>query len=706
MMRLGFARWRRLLPLLWFGVISCTVFWRVVFRGELLYYGDIMLYFHPALAFEHHWLQKGILPLWNPHILFGQPFVGNPQEWILYPSTLLVAWLGAERGISWGAVIHIWLAGVGVWLFALRLGYTPLQAIAAGTLWMLCGAVVLRPQHVGILQTIAWYGWSFWAVEGLLQRAEILRAIWLTIVLALVSLAGSPQMFHVLFLALLGWVLFRWRTVVDKRGTLGWGATAVSVALLIGSAHWLPLAELLRHTDRVRLSLQELTVYALSPMQVVQFLIPDLFGFPWRGDYALPLFHWEFAFFVGTIPLLVMLAHWRQAQGFERFWKWATFLSLWMAVGPYGGLYTLAHYLIPGMQGFRIPARWTALTDFALCLWSVAVFERVQLSKRWWWLLAGLVAGAGFWNLFGTGVARSLAPSLEDTPKALALVETIQVALWRAAAMSAVAIAILSLQNRWRWWLGAGLTLAELLWIAIPANPTCSPAVFTPPLAATALHQSAQRLFVPDTTPTWLRYVNAGDYGSSDLQTLRTFRASMCSNIGMAHGVSEASGYEPAPLRESWRVFTELQARWRDDAAALPRVGVGAVAAGSSADGWTVTPTQTPGSRAWMLRSAEPATLQMTTPQYVALSPPHGGRLVLTDSAYPGWRVFVDGTPAKWHVYERAFRAVDVPAGARRVEWRYLPDTFRVGLFLTCVGFALLAGLLGYLVCKELVDRL
>jgi uncharacterized membrane protein YfhO len=107
-----------------------------------------------------------------------------------------------------------------------------------------------------------------------------------------------------------------------------------------------------------------------------------------------------------------------------------------------------------------------------------------------------------------------------------------------------------------------------------------------------------------------------------------------------------------------------------------------------------------------MLESAEPAHLQMPTPQYVALSPPHGGRLVLTDSAYPGWRVFVDEKPAKWHVHERAFRAVDVPNGARRVEWRYLPDTFRVGLFLTCIGFALLAGQVGYVLCKKVVDRL
>ncbi len=706
MMRSGFLFWQHLSPVLWFGVISCIVFWRVVFRGEVLYYGDIMLYFHPALAFEHHWLKEGILPLWNPHTLFGQPFVGNPQEWLLYPSTLLIAWLGAERGISWGAVTHLWLAGIGVYLFALRLGYTRRQAVAAGTLWMLCGAVVLRSQHVGILQTLAGYGWSFWAVEGLLLQADLRSGVWLTVVLALVSLAGSPQMFHMLILVLLGWVLFRWRMVADKKGTLCWGVTASGTALLIGGAHWLPLAELLRHTDRAHPSMRELQIYVLSPVHLLLLLFPDLLGFPWRGDYAPPLFYWEFAFFLGTIPGLVMLAGWRQVPVPERSWKWAVLLSIWMAVGPYGGLYMVAHALLPGMRFFRVPARWTAVTDFALCLLVAAAFERVRMSKRWWWLPVGLAIVAGIWQIAGSGLAVQLAPSPEEAAKALALAATIRAALWRAAGMCAVAIGVLSLQHGWRWWLGAGVTLAELLWIAIPANPACSPAVFTPPPAATALQQSAQRLFLPDTAPIWLRYVNAHDYGSSDLHTLRMFRASMCSNVGMAHGVSEASGYEPAPLRESVRVFTDLQMRWRNDPTALQRVGVGSIASGGSANEWRITHTLKPGNRAWMAETGQPVPYRTLTPQRVALSPPHGGKLVLTDSAYPGWRVFVDEKPAAWHVYERAFRAVDVPDSARRVEWRYMPDIFRVGLFLTCIGFAVLAGLVGYALCKRTVNGL
>lgn len=692
---------------LWFAGVSCVVFWRVVFRGELLYYGDIMLYFHPALAFEYQWLSQGILPLWNPHTLFGQPFVGNPQEWLLYPSTLLVAWLGAERAIAWGAVLHLWLAGLGTYAFALRRGYPPRSAVSAGTLWMLCGAVVLRSQHVGILQTLAWYGWSLWAVDGLLQKANINRTVTLATVLTLVSLAGSPQMFHALLVVLLAWTAYRWRDVREKQNTLCWGAIAGVVALLIGALHWLPLMEFLRHTDRLHLPLVESNGYAIRPDHLLLFLVPNLFGFPWQGNYALNLFYWELAFFVGTIPLLVVLARWRRAQGEERFWKWAVVLSLWLAVGPYGGLYWLAYYLVPGMQAFRTPLRWTAVTDFALCLWSAWAFEQVLLDRRWWRLPVAMLILAGFWQIFGEGLARSIVSDMlskkDVLAKALLMAEGIRMALWRAVGMSAVAVALLCLRGGGRWLLASAVTLAELLWIAIPANPTCSPEVFSPaPQSAIRLSQTAQRLFVPDTAPIWLCYVNVHDYGSSDTNRLRAWRETLASNIGMAHGISEASGYEPAPLRESARLFAHLQAIWRDDPAALRRAGVEMVAVGETAKDWKLIPLAEQGARAWIRETGALVRWQMPSPQQVVLYPVHAGELVLADSAYPGWRAVVDGKLVSWRVSDRAFRAVVVPPSAQRVEWHYLPDTFRIGLFLTGIGIACLSAMGSYALARRL----
>ncbi len=695
-----------LLAALWFAGVACAVFWRVLFLGEVLYYGDIMLYFHPMLSFEHHWLSRGILPLWNPHTLFGQPFVGNPQEWLLYPSTLLVAWLGAERAISWGAVVHLALAGLGVYAFALRREYSLRSALAAGTLWSLCGAVVLRSQHVGILQTLAWYGWSLWAVEGLCQQPNLRRAAVLSLVLALASLAGSPQMFHTLLLVLLGWCSYRWREVQQKRTALRWGAAAGLIALLIGGAHWLPLMELLRHTNRDALPLKESARYALHPNYLLLFLAPNLFGFPWQGNYMLNLFYWELAFFVGTIPLFIVLARWRKAEGDERFWKRAVFLSLWMAVGPYGGLYLLAYYLVPGMQSFRTPIRWTTVTDLALCLWAAPALEHVALHRRWWRLPLVVLILAGVWQIAGESFARSLAPTVASSgllspaqalAKTLAMAGVIRTALWRTAGMCVLAMAVLSVRAQWRWYVGVAVTVAELLWIAIPANPTCSPAVFDErPQAALRLQKGGQRLLVPDTIPIWLHYVNAQDYGSSDTATLRLWRETLASNIGMAHELSEASGYEPAPLSRSIRLFTDLQTHWREEPTLLRKAGVGAIAFGDRADNWSITPAAAPGMRAWMVGREEAVRWETSNPQQVVLFPKSAGTLVLADSAYPGWRAWMDGKPVRWRLYDECFRAVDMPSGVQQVEWHYVPDTFRVGLFLSCIGLGALAAMAGY----------
>jgi Bacterial membrane protein YfhO len=61
------------------------------------------------------------------------------------------------------------------------------------------------------------------------------------------------------------------------------------------------------------------------------------------------------------------------------------------------------------------------------------------------------------------------------------------------------------------------------------------------------------------------------------------------------------------------------------------------------------------------------------------------GILVLADSHYPGWKAYVDG---KEEIIRRAnlfFRAVSLPAGNHKVEFRYEPWSFKVGLTISLV---------------------
>jgi len=69
------------------------------------------------------------------------------------------------------------------------------------------------------------------------------------------------------------------------------------------------------------------------------------------------------------------------------------------------------------------------------------------------------------------------------------------------------------------------------------------------------------------------------------------------------------------------------------------------------------------------------------------------GRLVLADVDYPGWTAEVDGRSVPIAAANVAFRSVAVPAGARRVEFRYRPASVRAGLWISGLAWALVAAL-------------
>jgi hypothetical protein len=90
-----------------------------------------------------------------------------------------------------------------------------------------------------------------------------------------------------------------------------------------------------------------------------------------------------------------------------------------------------------------------------------------------------------------------------------------------------------------------------------------------------------------------------------------------------------------------------------------------------------------------------PAVIRDYRPNRVALDlgGGPGGYLVLTDVWFPGWTCSVDGRPADVARANFTFRAVRVPDGTREVVFRFEPDSYRRGKWVTGVTLALLAAL-------------
>ena len=98
------------------------------------------------------------------------------------------------------------------------------------------------------------------------------------------------------------------------------------------------------------------------------------------------------------------------------------------------------------------------------------------------------------------------------------------------------------------------------------------------------------------------------------------------------------------------------------------------------------------------------AKIVVREPDRVVIDTPAGpaGRLVLADPIYPGWKVTIDGHAAPVRVQDGLFRAVDLPAGAHRVEWTFAPRSVERGL---SISLATVIAALAYLVVMRRRSR-
>jgi hypothetical protein len=78
------------------------------------------------------------------------------------------------------------------------------------------------------------------------------------------------------------------------------------------------------------------------------------------------------------------------------------------------------------------------------------------------------------------------------------------------------------------------------------------------------------------------------------------------------------------------------------------------------------------------------------------------GFLVLSDTYYPGWKVFVDGREDRIYQADYLFRAVFLERGKHVVEFRYSPLSFRIGLAISLVTAA---ALIGFAVAVIVIQR-
>src|SRR5580698_5138249 len=148
-----------------FGILLAAlifaVFPQVILGLETFVVRDYGFFVYPLAHFQRECFWHGELPLWNPYNNCGVPFLAQWNTMPLYPPALIYLVLPLTWGLCFFSLLHLWFAGMGMFLLARRWTGNPFAAAFAGTVFAFNGFslnLLMWPSHM------AAFGWMPWVI--------------------------------------------------------------------------------------------------------------------------------------------------------------------------------------------------------------------------------------------------------------------------------------------------------------------------------------------------------------------------------------------------------------------------------------------------------------------------------------------------------------------------------------------------------------
>ena len=676
---------------------------------------------------HHEW------PVWNPFMLCGDILAAGMQSAPYDPVNLLALLLPLDLSITFAAAITFFLAAFFTFAFARQLGCSEQAALVGAAGYMLSEAMAFTVGFAPLARSWALFGFVLFAVRRV-AREPALRAVTLLVAaLTFLVLAGHPEtMLHVVAL---GTVYGIFELVEDSRHRLSGQrraavlhitravATAVAagvIALLLTAIFLLPFLhaapQSAEYWVRVLLFSREPLVSGAGHVanRIGTTIFPFYGGSAWASNIA-P--NWDTgAGRVGSIIFALALASVAVAPRRKETWFFfaAAVVCLW------------AHFDAPPVAQLlhRLPLFNVALNDrlsFAAAFFVslLAAFAIEEWSRRMWISIACVavalaVATAIVWkSQIVVGVDPHFMSMITAT-------ELMPLAIIAAMFFASVDVRI------------AGLVVLALLCMQrvvedggnYPSMPRRTFYPRVPVLDAMRRDQPFRivgvgTMLIPNTsalyeledvrgyeTTTFIRLgwtyplwcIHQPVYFNRVDDLTRPFLSAMNVRYALA----------PRTLAppDGWRVvLDDRQTRLLENTRVLPRVFAPRVIRFRNHDGTIVremSEARDFAETGWIFTSELPpqeaanarptiVTRRRGTGYEIDATMDKNGWLVISDSAWDGWRAYIDGRRVRTHFANEAFLGIFVPKGHHTIRLVYLPAEFVKG---RTVSFATLAALL------------
>jgi O-antigen/teichoic acid export membrane protein len=347
-------------------------------------------------------LQSREIPLWNPYILSGQPFLAAGQHSALYPLSLLFYVVPLVKAYGYYTVLQLLLAGLFMYFYGRTIGLRRFGALVAAIVFPFSGFMIVSVVHPMIIAAASWLPLLLAIVERLVRTQEALltggrpRPVsdipWIVlgaVALGVQFLAGHVEIAYYVMLVTAFYAACRlailwWRT----RNSVQVGKLALGLVLMaavgigLAAVQVIPLLEVVTQNFRQEsATYQQVIGWAYPWRRIIAFLVPDFFGNPAHHSYfdvlsretvtalrnaqgePISTIYWdvknyvEGGSYVGILPLLLALVAVLKARS-KYVWIFLALavISLLFVFGT--PLYAVLYYLLPGVKQLHSPFRW------------------------------------------------------------------------------------------------------------------------------------------------------------------------------------------------------------------------------------------------------------------------------------------------------------------------------------------------------------
>jgi len=739
----GKLRWQRVLgEIPGLAMIAGVVLWvfaPLASMRMLLVSGEVALsdfvHQHFAMRVElGRALAGGHLPIWTDSIFCGYPLYASATLGMLYPPNWLFAVLPPVVAANCVILLTNMMAGWFTYALcrSLRLGRGP--ATLGGMSFALCGFMVAHAKHLALTASAAWLPLELLVLERALRardRSGVRAALWLGPLLAVQFLAGGIPIVYLSGVVLGGYALVRiW---LQPCGWARWGKVLVLSILVLATllatgmmaVQLLPALELAHASERgAGVNLLNADRYPMPLNDLLTFFWATAVGRAYDYSYdrihpVLPGVFWEDYAYVGLLVVVLALVGlrscWRRLPQ-ARAVAAVGLGGLLLGMGSHTGAFLIAYHWLPGMHLFRFPQRFLLVPQLMLAILAamalslllsrlaprgrrvavVLALVLLALDLHWAQARLNVYYDARAWMRPPT-TTRLLQQKMQDG-------EDVRVASLLAAKVYARCYR-LGLERHLRdAWVERGLLspCANAAWGIPNANgygelvpDWCTRVWFgqlhsgiVPKLEGMAYLSAAMRAGATRRIDRWFP-APGDDPGLKPLpqyaQILGAWNVRYLLSVWPVHDpalrlVTHADGiylYEnPYALGRAYVVARAVQARAErpgmNPFAAVPGQDYRQVVALQHPDGW--------GKGAFPAVPAGVRASRDRTRVQVEASAPAPAWLVLADTWYPGWTATVDGKRARVERANDAMRAVRLPAGRHRVEFRYRCQPLQTGL--------------------------